>query len=242
MDLDSYKELTGATVTTSQEATFEAQILRQQATLEQLLGFTLDSSKTNTNLYNELGKTKTDCSCPDVGDQDLNPADTVVGAYRIFDYNADDEYLHVDPFTKVHKVKLIYSRFGEAPTGVTLREFNKVGDSYNTATVHFDANGLSKYIRQCWEKLCICSCTDCVQLAVDADWGWTTGNIPTDLLYVWADMVTHYANPKRRVKSESITSHSYTLADEVAPEKDPTNLATIKKYAGPNGSAVVMPI
>ena len=250
MDLSKYEELTGISVSSSQEGKVNAQIKRQQVILEQMLGFTLDPEKTEENLYNELGKTKTDCSCPDVGDQHLDPADEVIGAYRLYNYNPDDEYLHIDPFKQINKVKLVYVRFGESPNGITLREFNKEDNSTNTAGVHYSNGGVTKYLQQCWENICICSCNTCVQLAVDADWLWpkegegeeATQNIPDDLLYIWADMVTYYSNPSRRIKSETITSHSYTLTDEVAPELDAQNIATIKKYAGPGGSVMAMPV
>lgn len=248
MDLSKYQELTGITVPPSQTAKVTAQISRTQSMLETLLGFTL--SPTKQNLYNELGKTQTDGSCPTVAaiDPTLKPADPVIGSYRLFPYNKDDVFLHVDPFTKINKVKLVYVRTGDTPNGVTIREFN-VEDSTgsNIVTVNYGRGDWAKYLRQTWLNECICSCDECVLLAVDAEWLWEAEDvdhqdIPEDLLYVWTDMITYYSNPKKGVKSESITSHSYTLSDSVAPELEPINVSVLKKYAGPYGSVSAMPI
>jgi len=236
MTLGEYQTLTGTTVASGDVARVTATIARTQAILETLLGFTLDPTTATTNLYNELGKTTQECACPSV-DSELQNPDAVVGAYRLYRFNENDQYFHIDPFSKINAVKLVFIRDGDTPNGITLKTYD-----WADLRINYGRNGFAKYIEHCTDCLCSCSCTDCVQLAVDAEWLWTD-ELPTDLQYLWADMVTWYSNPKNKgIKSESIDTHSYTRFDNTPPENEPSNLAVLKRYAGPYGSVAVMPI
>lgn len=238
MNLAEYQSLTGLTVSSANTAKVTAAIARTQSILETLLGFTLDPDKVETNLYNELGKTSQECFCPSVNLENLQPPDEVVGAYRLFRYNDFDEYFHIDPFSRVHSVKLVFIKEGTGDNGVTLKTFD-----VDDIRVHAGQQGVAKYLEYCRDCLCSCDCSDCVQLAVDADWLWTPQDtIPTDLQYVWTDMITWYSDPKNKgIKSESIDTHSYTRATNQPPELDASNLSVLKKYAGPYGSVTAMP-
>lgn len=239
MTLSEYQTLTGITVSSANTAKVTAQIARTQAMLETLLGFTLNPDEVETNLYNELGKSSENCFCPSVDLEDLQDPDAVVGAYRLFRYNDLDKYFHVDPFSRVHKVKLVFIKGGTGANGVTLKTFDT-----DEIRVQYGRDGWAKYIEHCQNCLCTCECDSCVQLAVDADWLWTPATeIPLDLQYLWADMITWYADDKnKKLKSESIDTHSYTFGANPAPETEPQNLAVLKKYAGPYGSVSVMPV
>lgn len=237
MTLNEYQTLTGITVSSSDTAKVTAMIAKTQSILETLLGFTLDPSDVTTNFYNELGKSQQECVCPSVDLENLQDPDAVVGAYRLYRYNELDKYFHVDPFSRVHKVKLVYIKEGTGDNGITLKTFD-----WDDIRINYGREGFAKYIEHCTDCLCSCDCSDCVQLAVDADWLWT-GSIPTDLQYVWADMITFYSDDKKHeIKSESIDTHSYTRFDNKPPETEPHNLAVIKRYAGPYGSATVLPV
>lgn len=231
MDLAKYQELTGITISAQNETFVTAQISRAQSTLETMLGFTLCPDNVEDNLYDELGKTQQSCLCPsDIDIANLEDADDVEGAYRLYRYNPNDKYFHVDPFSIVYKVKLVHILPGEEQ-GVTIKTFDD-----EDLRVHYGRGDWSKFIEHCKECLCFCDCKDCIQLAVDADWLWTDCP-PTDLLYVWADMVTYQVDCKKDIKSESIQGHSYTKFDRVLPETVPQNYAIIQRYAGPHGSA-----
>lgn len=238
MNLSEYQTLTGITVASGQVAKVTATIARTQSLLETLLGFTLTPADVTENLYNELGKTEQECFCPSVNLENLQEPDAVVGAYRLFRYNDLDKYFHIDPFSKVHSVKLVFVKQGDEPNGVTLKTFD-----WEQVRIQYGREGFAKYIEHCTDCLCACDCSDCVQLAVDADWLWPE-DLPTDLQYVWADMITFYSDDKKKeIKSESIDTHSYTRFDNTPPELEPNNLAVLRKYAGPYGSAnVVMPV
>jgi len=222
MDLTTYQTLTGITVPASQVAVVTAQLNRVQAILETMLGYTLSSELKLLNLYTELGISPVECSCSNVDIDDLLPADPVEYAYRQYRYNPKDKYLFVDPFTEIHKVKLVKD-------GVTIRVL--AADEYR---VQYGRDKIAKYIEVCDECFCTCECDSCVQLAVDANWVFDP--IPDNLLYVWAEMVTYYADCKSDVKSESIGSHSYTKFDNTPAELQPQNLAVIRLYSGPYGS------
>lgn len=222
MTTAEYTALTGIPVTSANLAMVTAQIARSRRLLEAMLGYSLDDP--NDNQYVELGKTQSDCPCPeDVDLDDLLPADAVVYAYRLFPYNRKDSYLYIDPATAVHKVKLVKD-------GVTYRTLDVSDYRLNWK------NGVVKYLEQskCW-----CLCVDCVcenvQLAVDADWLGKT-DYPDDLLGVWADMVTYYSDPKYNIKSETLGPHSYNKFDGTAPQDMSAGSIILKKYAGPNGS------
>lgn len=226
MDIAKYQELSGITVAAGDLAYVTATIARTQAILESLLGFTLTPADVNDNEYSEIGKTKSDCPDPDsVDPENLDPADPVVFAYRMYSYQHKDKILQVDPMSAVHKVKLVKD-------GVTFLTLDP--DDYRVQY----KKGFGKYIEICDScySCCVRSCP-CTQLAIDATWLWNDeDNIPLDLMYIWADMVTFYSDPKNNVKSETLGSHSYTLFGSEAPESVAENSAVIVKYAGPNGS------
>ena len=237
MNLEKYKELSGIEVDTSDETLIEAQISRTRYVLETMLGFTLCTNETNTNIYNETGKSPTECACPDVDTSNLLPADDVIGAYRLFRFDKNDEYFHIDPFTAVHAVKLVFIGQGyPEDSGITIKTFD-----FEEVRVQLGRDGIGKYIQHCMDCFCHIDCDQCVQLAVDADWLYQDC-IPKDLQYVWTDMVTYYSDKSGDIRSESITGHSYTKFDKDIPENRPQNLAVIKKYAGPNGSVITFPI
>ncbi len=225
MDLEQYQELTGVTVPTAKEALYEAQLLRVQAMLETLLGYTLTPADVLTNLYNEEGISQQECSCSCVDTDNLNPADEVEYAYRLYRYNWKDKYLLTDPFTAVHKVKLVKD-------GVTVKVLDP-----SEYRVQYGRDNIAKYIEVCDSCYCTCDCTDCIQLAVDADWVWQD-ELPNDLLYVWADMVTYYVDCKQDVRSETIGAHSYTKFDNTAPELLPNNISVLERYAGAYGTVL----
>lgn len=222
MDLATYQTLTGIVVPSQRQAIVTAMITRTRRILEDMLGFTLDPTIAHANEYTESGKTQSDCPCPEVAPT-LDPADAVVTAYRLFKYYPGDKYISIDPATTINAVKLVNGTI----TYKTLET--------SEYRVQVD-RGITKYLEQirCW-----ISCTDCeyVQLAVDADWLWNDeNNIPTDLKYVWADMVTYYSDPKKDVRSETLGPHSYSKYDRESPEYQAQNISIIKRYAGPHGS------
>lgn len=228
MTLEEYEQLTGITVSASNESVVEAQLNRVQAVLESLLGYTLDPDNVLENLYNELGISPIECPCSSVDAETLNPPDDVEYAYRLYRYNNKDKYLFVDPFTAIHKVKLVKD-------GVTMKVLDP--DEYR---VQYAKDGIAKYIEVCDTCFCSCDCENCIQLAVDADWVWQDG-LPLDLQYLFADMVTYYADCKTDVKSETVGAHSYTKFDNTPPEQMPNNLLILQKYAGSWGTVVKTP-
>lgn len=234
MTIEKYTALTGIEVAEDEQAAITANIRRTKSKLEALLGYSL--SKKTDNQYEELGKTTADCgiiSPEDIDEDSLAPKDDVIGSYRLFHYNPADKYFVVDPFTKVHAVKLVFVRMGDEPNGITHKTF---GDS----RVRVDRTGnVSKYIQRVHDCLCTCRCVnECVQIAVDADW-LNEDCLPDELLYIWADMVEFYANPEADIKSETLGTHRYEKFDRKAPQDESVAASIIQKYAGPNGEAYV---
>lgn len=226
MDINKYEQLSGITVTSNDTTFVTAIIARTKKKLESMLGYTLDETLVNTNEYVEIGKTLTDCPCPDSVDLDnLEAPDAVVKAYRMFSYRKGDRILSIDPATDVHKIKLVKN-------GVT---YLTLDDSDYTLIYK---NGLIRHIELC--DTCFSNtldCCECTQLAVDATWVWDDeDNIPLDLLYVWGDMVTYYADDKKDIKSETLGTHSYSKGNVVIPEVDAENIAVLKRFSGPRGS------
>jgi hypothetical protein len=230
MDIDDYETITGTTVAAGDITRVTATIAKVQRILETMLGYTLDPELVEENEYVEIGKSATACPCPDVNMETLEDPDAVVGAYRMYSYNRNDQYLAIDPATDIHAVKLVKD-------GVTLKTLDT--DEYRA---HLK-QGIIKFLERC-ETCTWCLCQEdcyCAQLAVDADY-----MVPgADFDDVWTDMVTFYSDPKKDVQSERLGSHSYTKYFDSSksqpislprPEMQPQNLAIITKYSGPNGS------
>ncbi len=223
MTISQYESITGTTVPTSKQSKVTAMLAKTQRILEDMLGFTLDIASVELNQYTETGKTSTNCPCPS-STATLLPPDAVVGAYRLFPYNINDKNLLIDPASAVHSVKLVKD-------GVTYKTLDP--DYYRLNY----KNGIIKYIEQieCFCSINCCTICDFVQLAVDADWLWST-TIPNDLLDVQAEMTEFYSSSNKDLRSETLGSHSYTKADTTPPELRSYNMKIIEKYAGPNGS------
>lgn len=232
MDQSTFTALTGITLSDGDGDRFDTVSDAATAMLEQQLGYPLDPSAWS-NLYNEAGKTQDECICPDVVNDDytLDPADAVVGKYRLFTWEPEERYLPIDPATAIHAVKLVHN-------DVTYKTFNQ--DTSNEYRIQWQ-NGNPKvayyldmyqcgwnYWPQCWQR------KQSVQVAVDADWAWDT--IPDGLNLLWAKMIADgfKSYDYDDIQSESRGSHSYTKRDrETATQKFPE----LAKYAGPNGLA-----
>jgi len=147
---------------------------------------------------------------------------------RRFSYFHHDEYLLIDPTLSITSIKLV--RGDEVVHTFTADEFKIYKES-----------GYIKYISRCYEdKWCICvnTCYSCAQLVVDAVWLWDDGDIPVELLYAWADMISYEADNKNNIKSETLATHRYEKFSNNDPLMDEEILHVIRKYAGGNGSIV----
>lgn len=223
MNKATYEELTGQTITN--EPLFNAMSKKTRLQLESMLGYSLLKSQVLHNYYEELGKVENECIC-DV-DGPLNDPDDVIGSYRLFNYNKYDEFIVVDPFIKIHAVKLVYVKMGDEPNGVTLKTFTN-----DEIRVHKKGT-VNKYLQNCRNCACLCSCNTCVQLAVDADWFYEDC-LPDDLQMVWADLIDTEIDVNKDIKSETLGTHSYTKFDR--PQGVQIHNAVLNKYAGPHGS------
>jgi hypothetical protein len=245
MDLDTYEELTGTNVPDAKRAKVAATIDRARAKLETQLGYTLDPEKVTTNYYVESGKLPGDglfALSIDFDNITLDAADPVVGAYRLFDFNESDQFLHIDPFLAIHAVKLVRG-------SVTLRTLD--ADDYSVVT---GRDGLRRFLQLTWPlwRTWIGRAwglwgNQGMRLAVDADWLWPANDegaqdIPDDLMYAWADYVTHLSDDSRYLKSEQRGTRSYTKADIPSPLDEQAVQRTIAHYAGSNGTAARLPV
>ena len=240
MNLDKYTSLTGITVDSSDEAKVKAMIARTKSMLETALGYTLKPKY----LYTEKGKVQFEGYLPlPIEDQTNNllPPDEEQGLTKLFDYKESDRFLHVDPYKNVYSVKLVYP--------VTDGEFITIVKLDNVVA-HYERDGIGKFVEKhydwftwewyrTWRLSWDSRGSSGVQLAVDADW---IDCYPDDLMYLWADMVTYYADPDSNIKSESVTGHSWTKADTTPPQDLPSNQKLLARYAGPRGAVVHNPV
>lgn len=249
MNLDKYTELTGITVASANEAKVTATIKRTQKQLESILGFTLSPK----NLYTELGKVQFEGYLPiiedvtNLDDLELQDADDEIGTYKLFPYNESDQYLHVDPFNNLYKVKLVMP----LPEG----DFITIVDLDNVVA-HYGRDNIGKYIERhyewftwewyrTWRWSWGAYADRGFMLAVDADW---IDCFPDELMYLWADMVTYYSDSgyslMGNIKSESVDGHSWSVgtsgggsSGDTAPESNLMNKQLLQRYAGPFGSS-----
>lgn len=226
MTIAIYQTLTGITVSSADEARVTANITKTQSILELLLGFTLTPASVETNQYVELGKTELECPCSSIDVDNLTAPDAVQGAYRLYSYNSLDKYLLIDPCSSVYAVKLVRDN-------ITVKTFEEL-DEYRA---HEKFN-IVKHIEMCVGCFtCGSTCTDCVQLAVDAEWLWQSeGAIPSDLNQVWVEMITYYSDMNRDLKSQTLGTHRWDKGIMTPPEERKSNLKIIQKYAGGNGT------
>lgn len=250
MNLADYQELTGLSVVSKRASAMQASIDRAQTLLEDMVGFTLDSDETTKNLYNETGKLQSQAwlGCDYLDSATLDPPDSVVGAYRLFDFNINDLHTPLDPLSAVHAVKLVIGTITVATFKAThysiklerggwgkyldIRGYWTLGTGLGSA---FTSGGA-------WAFNFNCTCgRHQVRLAVDADWLWPE-EMPKDLAFVLADMATYYADGSRNVRSESVGTRSYTKDNVKPPQELPANAAIIARYAGANGTAARMPV
>lgn len=232
MNLDKYRELTGLTVSASKEARTTAAIQRTKVVLEAMLGFSLKPK----NLYTEKGKVQFEGYLPIDDLTDLLDPDEEEGVYKLFPYNETDRFFHVDPFNNVYKVKLVMPvNDGEF---ITVTELDNV-------VAQYQRDGIGKYIERyygwfTWRwyetwRMRYATTEGGLQLAVEADW---ITCLPNDIMYLWADMITFYANPRLDIASESVDGHSWSKSKESlqAPEGLKVNRTLLARYAGPYGS------
>ena len=239
MDLALYQTLTGKTVPVAEQARVIAQIARVQTRLQTLLGYAL----TPSNIYNELGKNDLINPCLDFPQSyqgmQLLPPDKVKGVVKIFPYNPVDKYFATDPFITVHSCKIITM----APSNLADDDTTVLGNSYISIhkfkhpnpTYSIDNNsGIGNYIGRCpeWFLPYGCVCNSCVFVAVDAEW---LTDYPDDIKYLWADMVDYYVEEQYKIRSESVDGHSVSY-NAIDPTQLPTNILTLKSYAGPYGT------
>lgn len=138
---------------------------------------------------------------------------------RIFPIGRERVYL-IDPISEIESAKL--------QNGST--EYILDEEEY----ILMPSQGIVKYLRLVNRY---CSSSLYLQLVVEGTWEFS--DLPNDLLLVWADLVTYYADGKKDISSESLGTHSYTrkLVDPLALHK-----ATLQKYAGGNGRVYQLPI
>lgn len=225
MTLNEYEELAGVAVASGKRRLMEASLDRSQRILEALLGYTLDPDLVDQNLYTESGKTTSDFigCCGSIDLDNLSAPDPVVGSYRLFPYNPNDKYLHIDPASTVHAVKLVYN-------DVTVKTFDE--DEYR---IDYGKDGWTRYLQRV-RKWCDNPCTDVnVQLAIDADWLFPD-EMPQVIQFIWADMVTFYGDSKKDLKSETIGQHSWTRFGDSQPERVDANISILQKHTGPHGT------
>lgn len=245
MDQSTFTQLTGITPSASQSTRFDSVAQLSGEALEELLGWPLDPTSWG-NQYLEIGKVKDEWwSCPDVDISDLDPPDAVIGATRLYDWNVNDTYLHIDPATAIHAVKIVRD-------GITYRTFDTARYSLNleNGTTPYGRyiqlhNELRMWMLALWPRPYLfygdTQASANVQVAIDADWAFAddddeNSTLPTKLQKTWADLVYYELDVnKRDLKSETMLSHSYSRNAHA----DPTvaNAATIAKYVGPHGTA-----
>lgn len=244
MDQDTFTNLTGLTVATSQEGRFNHLLTSSGEDLEEVLGYPLDPTDWEDQ-YEEIGKT---ANASWNGDLDaLAEPDEVEGSTRLYRWNRYDPNLFIDPATHLHSIKLVRmdSYGSDDGNGVTFQTLDPKG--YTLLMKNGRDGAWGKYVRMTddvlewrrdllwfqWPSLWSGDEGDeYVQVAVDADWAFE--ELPSKLLQVQADMIAYSIDDKRDIKSESMLGHSYTRDTRKDPMQQ--HASVLSQYAGPNGS------
>lgn len=245
MDLAKYEELTGNTVPASEQGRVNATIVRANALLESLLGYSLSSSQNIDKT--EIGKVQFEGGIPlyPVNTGELLPPDTAVGTYRLFYYNDKDLYLKSDPTRNIYHVKLVQALNDDQFVTIvdledfTAKRYGKFGKFIQRSTGWFNWNWYGWLINRLGNG-------NGLMVAVDAEW-LNEDNMPQDLAFLWADMVAYYSDENYSVsgslKSESVTGHSWSRNTagggkgvDLSPEQSDAGMKTLSQYVGPNGT------
>lgn len=244
MDLAKYQELTGTTVADGDADRYKSVIRRTNALLESALGYSLSPKNLDKQ---ELGKAQFDGIYPyyPYTVETLLAPDEATGTYRLFPYNESDIYIKTDPYRNVYHVKLVQPvNDDEFVTYADLNDYalktaGKFGRYIQKQATWFGWGWYGWLLRNLGQD-------NGLMIAVDADW-LTCKNMPTELHYLWADMVEYYSSENvsvtGNIKSESVNGHSWSFTnagggkgEDLAPHQSKAGLSTIARFAGPNGS------
>lgn len=234
MDQPTFEQLTGIKLDCDQADRFQTVVDLSKQQLESMLGWPLNPADLEDQ-YIETGKIRSSGFCLCNEDEDnLDSPDEVTGQYRIYRFTSTDSFIKLDPALEIHIVKLVKG-------SVTYKTFD--------ATDYFPVwkNGNPKICtslqirRDCFSQ---CDwptiCPGDYMIAVDANWAFPDTDdetpvttLPLELQKIWADLVAWEFEEKKDIKSESITSHSYTKFEPKTMYE--RYKAVFDRYAGPNG-------
>lgn len=245
MTIAEYQDLTGTTVSETEESRITAIIRRSESKLETLLGYSLSKQKQ----WTELGKVQFDGLVPfpslPVSDEVLDnllPADDQNGDIQLFSFDERDTYLRINPAKEVYRAKLVLPI--NSDEFITIADLDNVVPYLNQAGIVTALTRYSAWFTWTWWNSLIWGERAKLMLAVEAEYvNVCDVNKYSDLAYLLADMVTYYSDPNYsimgNIRSESIDSHSYSRAstgkdpDSAAPEGQSSSKKIIEKYAGP---------
>lgn len=245
MTIEEYEALTGITVPTTDVTKVTAVIARCISRLESLLGYSLSSPKT----WTELGKVQYDGLVPfpslPVSDDVINsllPPDTTTGTYQLFNFDELDKHIKINPAKQVYRAKVVMpisdNKF------ITIYDLENGLPYLNSAGLVVAVTRYYAWFTWTWWNSLLWADRSNLSLAVEGKW-FANGDLPDELKYLLADMVTYYSDENYslmgNIRSESIDSHSYSRAqvgvasdgaDGAAPEGQKSAKAILEKYAG----------
>lgn len=220
MDLKSkFSDLTGIKLTNANKARFLGAMVRANSILEDLLGFSLDPDERETN--------------------QLDTGTPPTFANRIFPLRRYDQYHHIDPSSAVYAVYLLRNNAVDQTFNTDEWSARYTRGIYKYLTINRFLNLPAFYNTYFLDTFfqVINSQYDNFALLVDAQWLFDPANgLPDDLMGVWCEMVTYYADNKRQIKSETLGTHSYSKFQQETPEEIEANRRILQKYAGPRGT------
>lgn len=245
MTIAEYQTLTGTTVATADVPRVTAVIRRSTAKLESLLGYSLSSQKT----WTELGKVQYDGLVPfpslPVSDEVLNnlsASDEQTGDIQLFRFDELNKHLRINPAKEIYRAKIVLPI--NSDEFITIYDLENGVPYLNSAGLVTAITRYSSWFSWTWWNSLLWADKSDLMLAVDAKYV-NVCDVDTyeDLAYLLADMVTYYSDPNYslmgNITTESIDSHSYSRTqtgaspDSSAPEGQASSKMIIEKYAGP---------
>lgn len=240
-NISVFMDLSGIELTEDQIPAYSRAEARAFRFLENALGWSFNYTST----YRELGKTKTECSCPDgiekmdtfERSRTLLLPDPEQGEIKLFNFDPEASQLSIDPAKYVYSIKLVVPLKGNSEEFVTVKQLENVMPRVITRQ-----NNLIRYVERCdsWPKsLCGCQCRGCVMLAIDGEWLKT---VPESMQFVVTDLIAYFMrhpyslDTSRSIKSESVDGHSvsYDNAETIDSIINTLEFAKmVSDYAGP---------
>lgn len=207
----------GVTIDANDSTRYQAAIIRARATLESLLGYTLDIERVDDSEWEGTG------------------LEYEEAPYRLYNFNFADAHFRIDPCKAVNAVYIVYDGTTEPQTLTEPEDYRTFLSQGWYRYLDFNYGICGQFVRYAGLKV-----------VVDADWiGKAEVGFPPEIMSLWASFAVDFADPNRGLKSETLGPHRYErFGGDTQNELQISegNREILRRFAGPKGIILTMPV